>query len=120
LEEYFGLQEMKIRRSKNCLHVGQFFCLRRVFVFNFIHSSSWWVLLTIGIISFAISSYLFNFLGTHAGKPILSLTVLACQAIIWYKFGFMAFLSAAIISSIIAVLVAWLFGRLSGEEEYYG
>jgi len=32
----------------------------------------------------------------------------------------MAFLSAAIISSIIAVLVAWLFGRLSGEEEYYG
>lgn len=87
-------------------------------MFNFIHLSNWWVLFAIGIISFAISSYLFNFLGAHIGKSILSLVTLICQLIIWYKFGFIALLFPAVISFVIAVLIAWLFSRLSGENCY--
>ena len=87
-------------------------------MFNFIYSGTWWLLFAIGIASFAISSYLFNFLGTHVGKPILSLIIIACQILIWYIFGFMVFLFSTAISFVMAILIASLFVRLSGEEEY--
>ncbi|MDD2586178.1 MAG: hypothetical protein PHT79_06375 [Syntrophomonadaceae bacterium] len=88
-------------------------------MFNFVYSGTWWLLFAIGIASFATSSYLFNFLGTHVGKTILSLITLVCQIIIWYKFGFIVFLFSAAISFVIALLIASAFSKLSGEEEYY-
>lgn len=88
-------------------------------MFKFIGANDWWILFIIGICSYTISAYLFNFLDSHAGKTILSLITLICQVIIWIRFGFFSFLFSALLSFALAVLVARIFYKLSGGEDKF-
>jgi len=89
-------------------------------MFDFFNQNMWWGLFAVGVCSHAISSYLFNFLESHAGKLTLSLITLICQVIIWIKFGLFSFLFSVILSFVLAVLITKAFYKLSGGEEKWG